>query len=172
MTWPTHTLFGISTLWLLAPLPPQWIGYDFGTLAAIAAFGALLPDLDASESKIKHLQIPNTQIKPFLLPALVVSRSDQHRGLLLSLAGLAMVAVFCAPAAWWTGGTPVVALLLGYASHLMADAATKSGIRLLYPTPQRFHILPPAWRFTTGSMAEEMLIAPLAINVMCLLLSQ
>ncbi len=23
MTWPTHTLFGISTLWLLAPVPPE-----------------------------------------------------------------------------------------------------------------------------------------------------
>ncbi len=87
LTWPTHTLFGVSTLWLLAPLPPEILQVDLGVLAAAAAFGALLPDLDASESKIKHLKIPNTQVKPFLLPALVVSRSDQHRGLLPSLAG-------------------------------------------------------------------------------------
>jgi inner membrane protein len=172
MTWPTHALFGISSLWLLALLPPEWIGTDFGTLAAIAAFGALLPDLDASESKIKHLKIPTTHIKPFLLPALFVSRSDQHRGLLHSLIGPAMVGVICVPALWWTGWAPVVALLLGYASHLMADAATKSGIRLLHPSPQRFHLLPLDLRFTTGSMAEEVLIAPLTVSVMCLLLSR
>lgn len=93
MTWPIHTLFGISTLWLLAPLPPEILQANWGVLAVAAAFGALLPDLDASESKIKYLKIPNTQIKPFLLPALIVSRSDQHRGLLHSLTGLGMIAL-------------------------------------------------------------------------------
>ena len=69
MTWPTHILFDISTLWLLALLPTEWMGYDFGTLAAVAAFGTLLPDLDASESEIKHLKTSKTQFKPFFLPA-------------------------------------------------------------------------------------------------------
>ena len=133
MTWPTHTLFGISTLWLLAPLPPEILHADFGVLAAASAFFALLPDLDASESKIKHLKIPNTQIKPFMLPALVVGRSNQHCGLLHSFAGLGMMAVFFISAAFWIGWAPVVALLMGYFSHLLADAATKSGVRLLYP---------------------------------------
>lgn len=163
MTWPTHTLFGISTLWVLAPLPPEILHTDFGVLAAAAALGALLPDLDASESKIKHLKIPNTQLKPFILPALVVSRSDQHRGLLHSFAGLGMMALFFIPAAFWIGWAPVAALLLGYFSHLMADAATKSGVRLLYPNPKRFHLLPKGWRFTTGSLAEDTLLIPLAI---------
>jgi inner membrane protein len=171
MTWPTHALFGISTLWLLSPLPPQVLQADFGVLAAAAAFGALLPDLDASESKIKHLKIPNTQIKPFMLPALVVSRSDQHRGLLHSLAGVGMMVVFSAPIIGWVGWSPVVALLLGYISHLIADSATKSGIRWLYPSPERFYLLPVGWRFTTGSLAEEVLMAPLAVSVICLLMA-
>ena len=42
MTWTTHTLFGISALWLRAPLPPDLLVYDMGTLAACAALGALL----------------------------------------------------------------------------------------------------------------------------------
>ncbi len=163
MTWPTHTLFGISTLWVLAPLPPEVLNANVGVLAAAAALGALLPDLDASESKIKHLKIPNTQIKPFMLPALVVSRSDQHRGLLHSFAGLGMMALFFVPAVFSIGWAPVAALLLGYFSHLIADAATKSGVRLLYPSPRRFHLLPPSLRFTTGSMAEDALLLPLAI---------
>lgn len=171
MTWPTHALLGISTLWLLAPLPPELVGYDFGTLSACAAFGALLPDLDASESKIKHLKIPGTKFKPFLLPAQVVSRTDQHRGLLHSLWGVELAALIVAPAAFWTGWAPVVALLLGYASHLLSDAATKSGIRLLYSSKTRFYLLPHALRFTTGSLAEEALLPTLAISNLILLLS-
>ncbi len=171
MTWPTHALLGINSLWLLAPLPPELLGYDFGTLAACAALGALLPDLDASESKIKHLRIPNTQIKPFMLPAQVVHRSDQHRGLLHSLWGLCMMVLIFAPVAFWMGWTPVAVLLLGYASHLLSDAATKSGIRLLYPSKVRFHALPPRLRFTTGSFAEEALLPLLGLTVLLLLLT-
>ncbi|MDQ3813388.1 MAG: metal-dependent hydrolase [Armatimonadota bacterium] len=63
MTWPTHALLGINSLWLLSPLPTEVIGYYTGTLAAVAACGALLPDLDASQSQIKHLQFVG--IKPF-----------------------------------------------------------------------------------------------------------
>lgn len=100
MTWPTHTLFGISSLWLLIALPPEVIGYDFGTLSAVAALGALLPDMDASESKIKHLRLLGTLFKPFLLLAQIVHHSDQHRGLLHSLCGLAMVVVISAPLIW------------------------------------------------------------------------
>ena len=172
MTWSTHALFGISALWLLAWVPPELLRYDIGTLAAVAALGALLPDLDASESKIKHLKLLGSNLKPFLLPAQVVSRSDQHRGLLHSLAGLAMVSLMVSPAFFWMGWAPVVALLLGYASHLVADAATKSGIVLLYPRLTRFYLLPQKCRITTGSSAEEALLIPLVVPVAVLLLSQ
>lgn len=63
MTWPTHTLFGISALWLLVPLPPEVLHSDFGVLAAAAALGALLPDLDASERRSTALSKP--QAVPF-----------------------------------------------------------------------------------------------------------
>lgn len=171
MTWPTHTLFGISMLWLLVPVPAEMFGYDMATLAAVAALGALLPDMDASESKIKHLKVLGTNIKPFLLPAQVVYGSEQHRGLLHSLAGLGMISFMVAPAVWWVGWSPVIALLLGYASHLLADSATKTGILLLYPRRQRYYLLPPGWRITTGSLAEEAFLLPLAVIVVALLLS-
>lgn len=80
------------------------------------------------------------------------------------------MAVFFTPAALWIGWAPVVALLLGYFSHLMADAATKSGVRLFYPNSKKFHLLPSSWRFTTGSKAEEMLLPMLAFGAISLLL--
>ena len=172
MTWPTHSLLGINSLWLLAPIPIKLVGYDFGTLAACAVLGALLPDLDASESKIKHLKLLGTNFKPFLLPAQVVSHTDQHRGLLHSLLGLGMVALFVAPLAVWVGWAPIVALLLGYASHLMGDAATKSGIRLFYPSVTRVYLLPKNLRITTGSLAEDAMLPFVALGASLLLLSQ
>lgn len=170
MTWPTHAFFGISTLWLMAPLPPEIIGYDFGTLAAFAAFGALLPDLDASESKIKHIKLLGTSFKPFLLPSQTVHRSDQHRGLLHSLTGLGMIAGLSTPLIWFIGWAPVIALMLGYASHLVADSATKFGILPWYPRRNRWHLLPGHLRITTGSQAEELLFAVAAGFAMALLL--
>lgn len=170
MAWPTHALLGISTLWLLAPLPSEVLGYDLGTLAACAALGALLPDLDASQSKIKHLKLAGTQFKPFLLPAQIVHRSDQHRGLLHSLWGLGMAGTCTLPLMFWIGWAPVAALMLGYASHLLGDSATKSGIRLFYPQATRFHVLPPPLCIAAGSLAEEALIPLLALSVFFLML--
>ncbi|BCM92977.1 hypothetical protein IAD21_04862 [Abditibacteriota bacterium] len=170
MTWRTHVLFGISSLWLLALVPPEMLRANMGALAAAAALGALMPDLDASESKVKHLLIPNTQIKPFMFPALVVSGSDQHRGLLHSLAGREMMALFTIPISVYLGWAVSIAFQLGYMSHLVADSATKSGIRLLYPKAQRFYALALHWRFTTGSLAEDALFVPLALCCTVLLL--
>lgn len=81
-----------------------------------------------------------------------------------------MAALIATPVMFWIGWAPVTALLLGYSSHLLGDAATKSGIRLFYPRTARFHLLPEGWRITTGSMAEEALFVPLAILTVALLL--
>lgn len=65
-----------------------------------------------------------------------------------------------------------LALSLGYASHLAADACTKSGIPLFYPRRKRYHLLPRALRLTTGSLAEEAVFMALAMMVLLLMLGQ
>ena len=47
-----------------------------------AAFGALLPDLDASESKVKHLGVVG--VEPFMQPATTLHQALGHRGMLHS----------------------------------------------------------------------------------------
>ncbi len=81
-----------------------------------------------------------------------------------------MAALMARPLLIWIGWAPVAALLLGYASHLLGDAATKSGIRLLYPNTKTYHLLPQGWRFTTGSLAEEVVTVLLLFPVLLLLL--
>jgi inner membrane protein len=169
MTWSTHALAGLSALWLLEILPAGITVDNIGSVVAAAVLGALLPDLDAAESKIKHVQIAG--IKPFAPLSIALHRGLGHRGLLHSLAGLGFVAAVSIPPTQWWGWQPSVALLLGYASHLAADALTRSGIPLLYPRKKRHHLLPRRWRITTGSQAEELLMPFLAFAVLFLLLS-
>jgi inner membrane protein len=178
MTWRTHALVGIGSLWLLEPVPHAIGNGDgvsnVGLLAVVAAFGALLPDLDAQQSRIRHLS-PGWGIEPFALPSLLLHRAFGHRGLLHSGLGLALFTVlFALPLAFWWGWQPSVALVLGYASHLAADACTRTGIPLLYipllhPRRLRFFLLPPGLRLVTGSPAEDALLPLLAAPVLLLL---
>jgi len=174
MTWATHMMIGMDTLWLFEVLLPASAPVsisapaDIALLAAGTAFGALLPDLDAAQSKIKHLGING--IKPFYLPSQVLHRQLGHRGLLHSPLGLSLIALALLPLALWWGWAVPAAVLLGYASHLLADACTRSGVPLWYPGKRRFHLLPQPLRIVTGSQAEEVVFVLSALLVMLLLL--
>ncbi len=169
MTWRTHLVAGGCSLWLLEAVPGTLTSSNIGLLMVFAAFGALLPDLDAGGSKLQSLQIAGVQ--PFAVPSLLFHRYFGHRGLLHSLLGLGIVAGLAVPAALWWGGLLSTALVLGYASHLAADACTRSGIPLFYPRKRRLHLLPRSLRIRTGSMAEDMLFPVLAGIVVLLLLT-
>ena len=171
MTWRTHALGGVASLWLLRPVIHEGDAASFGLLAGLAALGALLPDLDANEAKIRHLNlVPG--VEPFALPAVLLSRLLGHRGLLHSLLGWGIVALALGlPLALFVGVLPAVALLLGYASHIILDGSTKHGVPLLYPRKSRWHALPAALRVTTGSAAEDAFFVPLALLCLGLLLS-
>ena len=82
-----------------------------------------------------------------------------------------MTMLLCLPLLSWLPWPCYVALLLGCGSHLLADACTRTGIPLLCPSMVRYYVLPPSLRFTTGSQAEEVLLALLATNVFLLLLT-
>ena len=170
MMWRTHALCGIGCLWLLAPLPGVLTSHNAGPLAALAAFGALLPDLDAEESKIKSLSWGG--VRPFAPIARIVHRSWGHRGLLhspLGLCGAGGIALLLALVGY---GLPALAIWIGYMSHLAADACTRTGIPGWPNRPQRrLFLLPPSLRFVTGSVAEEALLPLLALVVLALLLS-
>lgn len=173
MTWRSHVLIGIGSLWLLEPVRGIGSGdaaSNVGLLAAVAAFGALLPDLDAQQSRIKHLS-PGWGIEPFVLPSILLHRAFGHRGLLHSGLGLSLfTALIALPLGVWWGWQPSAALALGYASHLGADACTRTGIPFLSPRRQCFFLLPQGLRLVTGSPAEDALLPLLALPVMLILL--
>lgn len=172
MTWRTHVLGGVASLWLLEALPGgaggQYAG-GAGALAMAAALGSLLPDLDAADSKAKRLSVGG--VAPFALPALALHRMLGHRRLLHSALGLALFGLLvCLPLAVWWGAGLSLALGLGYASHLALDACTKAGIPLWHPNSRRCFLLPLALRVTTGSPDEEIALCLLALAALALLL--
>jgi membrane-bound metal-dependent hydrolase YbcI (DUF457 family) len=91
--------------------------------------------------------------------ALDALRIGGHAGNLLALAG---AAAMC-----WTGyGLALVpaAAILGTATHLAGDSLTRCGVPLLWPlTMREFHLTPRPLRFTTGKMAEHVIIVPLLL---------
>lgn len=163
-------MLGVVCAQMLALAPGIAADSHSSGLLAGAALGALLPDLDASQSMIKSLRI-GRHFQPFLLPAALLHHAFGHRGFLHSLLGLGCVGAFAAlPLGLWLGGQFAAALLLGYASHLAGDGCTKSGVPLWFPRRGRWHLLPSSMRLTTGSQEEDAIFA-LAAGAALLLLA-
>ncbi len=159
----THILIGVSTLWGLAVIPDALTRDNVALLAGVATFGALLPDLDAVESKIKSLSIKG--VRPFAPFADMANQVWGHRGFLHSPLALGLLGLVLIPSIWWLDWQVPFALWLGYGSHLMADACTRTGIPGV-PFTKRIFLLPKRWRILTGSSAEELLFPFLATSAM------
>jgi len=154
----THVLIAaVSALALTGHFDPP--------LMAGAALGALAPDIDKSGSLITQLPV----VRWFTRPASALAeRTLRHRtgthGLFvllgLSLGVLCLREVFT-PAAG-------AGFLIGYLTHLLADALTISGVPLLWPWQVRAYGLPKPLRLRTGGRVEYVLtLALLLAGVWC-----
>lgn len=147
----THFAIGANAIWIPAALgvTSQW------WILFVAGFAALLPDLDAHESVIKNLDVRG--IKPFAPIAFIFSTLFRHRGALHSLFFLILVACFSFLLLPYTNLAFVLMIPLGYASHLIADGITKSGIEFFWPVRTNIHFFPKWLRVTTGKAFDWML---------------
>ena len=169
MLWRTHTLAGLNTLWILSLVPDAVTVQSIAPLILLSAVGALLPDLDAIQSKIKNVSLLN--IYPLVNVSLIVNRLFGHRGAMHSPGSLLIVGVLSLPLALWLGWPYSAALWLGYASHLIMDACTIRGIPLFPFSTNRGHLLPTQLRIVTGSEIEEACLAVLAVSFLLFLLN-
>lgn len=148
MTGKTHALIGVAAVLFLHPaLPTQPIQY--GAALAVAALGALAPDVDSDESQIR--QITKTNRKRGVHGWLVSALMPSHRGITHS--ALALLAVYLVASLYvpvWAYG---LAFVIGYASHLLADGITTSGIPFLWPLSFRF--IPYFRPVRTGGVLEQ-----------------
>lgn len=99
------------------------------SIVAVTALGALLPDIDHENSKLgRRVWLISWSLRRLL----------GHRGLTHS--ALALVALVALVAR--TNSTYVIALLVGVASHILLDMLTRRGVRLLYPLPGFWRLIP------------------------------
>lgn len=112
---------------------------------ALGTVGGLLPDIDT----------PHSIISQHARPARLLTFWIKHRGLTHSALVLALLALACFALLPANGQPFVLALVIGYGTHLLADMATIEGVPLFYPVKRKIHILPPGVRLTTGGIIEQ-----------------
>lgn len=158
----THSVFGAGALAgvsLVLGAEPAWYAYP------VAVIAALVPDLDNPRSKLGNGLSPmrnpllNMLTRPlsWLLRAVSFGlfKTVGHRTLTHSLLGLGAFAVL----AWllWRampepGYGLFVALVSGYASHIVADALNTRGVPLLWPAGGVVRLIPGGIR--SGGLVE------------------
>lgn len=169
----THSLFGAGALAgasLVLGTEPAWYAYP------VAVVAALVPDLDNPRSKLGNGLSPmpspllNALTRPlsWLLKAVshTLFRTVGHRTLTHSLLGLGIFTLL-ALLAWQAlppgiGRELFVALVAGYASHLVADSLNIPGVPLLWPGGGAFRLLPGGMK--SGGAAEFVVAALVVVG--------
>lgn len=162
MMWRTHILFSLvitAFIWKFLKLSIHPL------LFILVPFGALFPDLDGSESKIKHLRVPlypTHKYTPYSFePLAPIAQAFHtvfgHRGVLHSL--LALIPLFIIGALlhfkWGINIYYSIMFMTGYLTHLLGDSLTKSGVQFFYPWHKRIRLLPRRVAICTGGWGEE-----------------
>lgn len=121
-------------------------------LALLAGFAALFPDIDGDHAKIHNVGVAG--ITPFA----IFRGGFKHRGFFHSL--LAVVLILIVALVFLPDQRLLIAsvLTLGYASHLILDGLTKSGIRFLFPKKKKYRLLPRKLAFRTGRSMDFLLL--------------
>ena len=154
----THAIFGaaaVAGVALLAGDDPPLYVYP----AAVVA--AWLPDLDNPRSRLgnglsrRKNRVLNAISRPLSwvlrITSFTLYRTVGHRTLTHSLLGVVLFVALVSLVASLSSDL-FVALVAGYASHLVADALNTKRVPLLWPAGRRFRLLPGGIR--SGGAAE------------------
>ena len=166
MTGKTHQILGISAamVYFVAIAAPIYNPATFGSVLAFSYIGALLPDIDQSNSKLWHL-LPFGDTVGKLSDPFLEHRNITHSFLGLGIVGLGFHYLLNSFPTYWGIDTILVfnAAMLAYASHLFADMWTNEGIPLLFPFKTFFGLPPKPFngaRIATGKWFENLVIFP------------
>ncbi|MDQ4127430.1 MAG: metal-dependent hydrolase [Actinomycetota bacterium] len=171
----THAVFGVAALAGVALVsgvePPNYV-------YPVAVAAAWLPDVDnprstlgngLSRSKNPVLNLAGRPLSWALrFTSFVLVRTVGHRTLTHSLLGGLL---FALPVWLFLGDFPSLslALIVGYASHVFADALNTRGVPLLWPLGRPFRLVPGGVR-SGGAVEVALALAVLAFALYALLL--
>jgi inner membrane protein len=145
MTGKTHIIGGLAASLAFA----QVSSYDPVLLVGAGVFGAVLPDICHGGSKVG---------RAFPLVSKVINGLFGHRSFTHSLLFLMIMAILMD--SFVTNESVTAGILVGMASHLVLDMATRNGIKLLFPLKIRVRF-PLTTR--TGGTVESVVLAALSL---------
>ncbi|MBO8174225.1 MAG: metal-dependent hydrolase [Thermococcus sp.] len=162
MMWYTHAVFGALFALLI-----QLVGTKLGVLSfnelyvGIAAFGALLPDVDHPKSYIS-MKLPFSNVV-----SSIILEHTKHRGVTHTIeAGVIISIITGIIISYFFGlslGMSVIFLFVGYTSHLFADSLTVSGVRW-----SKFSNFKLSWKIKTGTLSEGLILVPTVFSTVVL----
>jgi inner membrane protein len=165
MTARTHDLFAFTGLTLVVVLG---IVPSMSPATAICAIGVnflggLFPDLDKSTSQFwKHIR-GGTIIGKIIAPLIGGHRNITHSLLGVFLTYTILTSILPTIGKIFLLNMEIIkyAFLIGYGSHLIADAMTTEGIPLLFPFQKMYACSPiKILRIKTGGFREKWIIFP------------
>jgi len=175
MTGKTHQVAGLtlSMGYFLINNTPSYNPATFGAVLAVSSIAALLPDIDQPAGKVWHLMPFGDQVGK------AANTFLEHRNITHSILGFGLISygfyrlLSLAPSYWGINTHYVlVAFMLAYGVHLLADMFTVQGIPLLFPFQETYGIPPKPFdgiRILTGKWFENLVIFP-TINILLLIL--
>jgi endonuclease YncB( thermonuclease family) len=123
------------------------------TAVLTAAATSVLPDADHPKSWVGH-QLGSVSED--------LNRLFGHRGFLHSLLALVLVTLVLGLPLWWIVGrpAPMIAVGVGYGSHLFADMMTLGGVQLFWPS-RLIAVFPgrDSYRVASGGNSERVFVA-------------
>ena len=128
------------------------VHYETPAVLAAAAT-SILPDADHPRSWLGH-QLGSVSED--------LNRLFGHRSFLHSLLALVLVTVVLGSPLWWITGrpSPMIAVGVGYGSHLFADMMTLGGVQLFWPS-RLIAVFPgrDEYRIVSGGNSERVFVA-------------
>lgn len=128
------------------------VHYETPAVLAVAAT-AILPDADYPKSWIGH-QLGGVSED--------LNRIFGHSSFLHSLIALILVTAILGTPLWWMVGrpAPMIAIFVGYGSHLLADMMTLGGVQLFWPS-RAIAVFPgrDEYRVISGGDSERVFVA-------------
>ena len=170
MTGKTHRLIGITAGlgYYFASANLQYAPATFGAVIIGSYFGSLLPDIDQPAADLWHT-LPFGHTVAQVPDAVLSHRGFSHSILGMAVFGFLIYLLLRMFPDYWGIDTRMVLIItmIGYASHLLADAFTVEGIPVFYPWRRNFGIPPKPFegiRIATGEWFENLVLFPL-VNI-------
>ncbi|BBL79303.1 hypothetical protein RxyAA322_11570 [Rubrobacter xylanophilus] len=146
----THIVFGECCLFAASAV----FDFHYETPSVLAAaLCSVLPDADYPKSWLGH-QLGSVSED--------LHRLFGHRSFMHSLLALALVTATLGPLLWWLTGqsATMIAVGVGYGSHLFADMMTLGGVQLFWPS-RAIAVFPgrDEYRVVSGGNSERVFVA-------------